>query len=204
MDNFMFNHQKEILFLILFIIVIIYLSSKLKYISKIEHINKELIKISSIDYLTKINNRKSIDYFLNENIRFFERYKENFSIILIDIDKFKDINDTYGHLVGDNILIEFSELIRKSIREIDILGRFGGEEFIIVCRKTKIEGALKLSEELRKKVANHNFLVVEELTASFGVAEYNSKDNIFTLIKKADTALYLAKTNGRNKVELIR
>lgn len=162
------------------------------------------MKISSIDYLTKINNRKSIDYFLNENIKIFERYRDDFSIIMIDIDKFKDINDTYGHLVGDNILIEFSELIRNSIREIDILGRFGGEEFIVICRKTKIDGALKLSEELRKKVAKHNFAVVDEITASFGIANYSAKDNLYTLLKRADTALYLAKTNGRNKVELIR
>ncbi|OCL87612.1 Response regulator PleD [Aliarcobacter thereius] len=204
MDSYILNYQKEILIVVLFIFIMIYLYSKIKYINKIEHINKELILISSIDYLTKINNRKSIDYFLNENIKFFERYKENFSIIMIDIDRFKNVNDIFGHLIGDNILIEFSELIKKNIREIDILGRFGGEEFIIICRKTQIDGALKLSEELRKKVAKHNFLVVGNITASFGVANFSSKDNIYTLLKKADTALYLAKTNGRNKVELIR
>jgi polar amino acid transport system substrate-binding protein len=163
--------------------------------------NKKLEYISSIDRLTGCLNRLKIEEFLDKQINLYQRYQQNFSIILYDLDYFKKVNDEYGHLAGDKILVESSRLFQANIRQTDLLGRWGGEEFIIICPHTKLEQAQLLAESLRKLLENYHFEGIGYKTASLGVTEYiNSEWSQNDLIKIADDALYQAKKKGRNCV----
>ena len=135
-----------------------------------------------------------------------EKKESNFaySIILLDIDYFKFINDTHGHDAGDQVLIELSALVQSNIRSTDYFARWGGEEFMIICRKTTLTTAADIAEQLRLLISTSIIIEDSMVTASFGVAEVDCPDDnaIDIAIKAADTALYKAKKNGRNKVEL--
>ena len=166
----------------------------------LEKRNLELKKISVTDKLTKIFNREKIDNELKKELFRCERTKELFSIIMLDIDYFKSVNDTFGHQVGDDVLVEFTSIIKKHIRRIDTLGRWGGEEFIIICPHTSKNGAIKMADEIRKLIELHSFPIVGKKTASFGVTTYQEDDNENSIIHRVDMAMYQAKNSGRNKV----
>lgn len=119
---------------------------------------------------------------------------------MLDVDNFKSINDTYGHDVGDNVLRELTDTISEHIRQSDRFGRWGGEEFILLLPELDKEHALMFTEKLRKTIADHSFNGVSQITVSFGVAIFNQNDTKKSLLKRADTALYQAKDEGRNKV----
>ena len=121
----------------------------------------------------------------------------------MDIDHFKNINDNYGHLVGDKILKEFSSLIAQHLRQSDIFGRWGGEEFLIIAPHTNRQEAYVIAEKLRKIVQEHWFEEVGHLTVSFGVTECTKEHNFDTAISTADQALYRSKKEGRNRVTLL-
>ncbi|MBD3830816.1 MAG: diguanylate cyclase, partial [Arcobacter sp.] len=176
--------------------------NKLNYTQELEEAKAELTILSSTDYLTKLDNRKNIDSVLKINENMYKRYKDNFSVILLDIDDFKKVNDNYGHLVGDNVLIEFAKILTKYTRQTDIVGRWGGEEFIIICPKTNLEETLILAQKLREKIASHNFGIVGTKTASIGVTTFRENDTITELLSRVDDALYLAKSKGKNRVEM--
>nr|WP_269090781.1 GGDEF domain-containing protein [Aliarcobacter butzleri] len=176
--------------------------NKLNYTQELENAKEELTILSSTDYLTKLNNRKNIDLALKLNENLYKRYTDSFSVILFDLDDFKKVNDTYGHLVGDKILIEIADILREYTRESDIIGRWGGEEFIIICPKTKLQEALVLALNLKEKVSLHNFEKVGNKTASFGVSTFKDNDTITELLTRVDNAMYKAKTNGKNRVEM--
>jgi diguanylate cyclase (GGDEF)-like protein len=151
------------------------------------------------DPLTGICNRiKFFDELARESSR-SERYGAVFSVIMFDIDKFKLINDTYGHQVGDIILKELSGIVSESIRLTDIFARYGGEEFIILAPGVDCDGAACLAEKLRQRIENHNFQFAKKVTCSFGVAQHFGKIAEDT-VRFADEALYKAKRTGRNKV----
>lgn len=173
---------------------------KLKYTNTLEDEQKYLQILSSTDYLTKLYNRKEIDQVLVREENYFKRYGELFSIILFDIDDFKEVNDTYGHLVGDKILIEMATILTQNTRETDFIGRWGGEEFIIICPKTNKNEVIILAEHLRKKIEEHAFITIGKKTASFGTTTYENTDSLTSLILKADQAMYLSKTQGKNRV----
>ena len=118
---------------------------------------------------------------------------------MFDIDKFKEINDAYGHLVGDKILIRMKELIENKIREIDSFARYGGDEFMIINPETKLKETVKLAEWLRKKIESKEFSEVESVSCSFGVVELMEEDDIDSLLKRVDDYLYKAKEK-RNDV----
>jgi polar amino acid transport system substrate-binding protein len=163
--------------------------------------NKRLSYISSIDPLTGCFNRLKIEEFLEQQINLNHRYQHSFSLIFYDIDHFKKVNDKYGHLAGDKVLIETTNLFRANIRKTDLLGRWGGEEFMIICPHTTLEQAQILAESLRKHLEKHYFEGIGYKTASFGVMEYlNSEWSQNDLIKITDDALYQAKEKGRNCV----
>lgn len=158
-------------------------------------------------YETAIRDGKTGAY----NYRFFmnifemeidkaKRGKQNLSIISIDIDFFKKINDTYGHLVGDGILIELVNTLNKVIRKYDILARVGGEEFFILLPETSVKKAQTVAGRLLKCLWNNSVLKKYEVTISLGLTEYKPKDTIEKMIKRADEALYLSKKNGRNRI----
>ena len=165
---------------------------------------KEIEKLASIDKLTGIYNRRLLDEFLEIEMEVAKRYKEDLSIILLDIDYFKKVNDTFGHLVGDEILVITSKIISENLRNSDIFGRYGGEEFLIICTKTSENNAFILAEKLRTKIENYKFPHVEQKTISLGITSFEKNDSIKSLFKKADLALYKAKHTGRNKAVIYK
>lgn len=160
---------------------------------------KELEKIATIDKLTNIYNRRMLDDFLKTEIEIANRHNEDLSLIIVDIDHFKIVNDTFGHLTGDNLLTSISKIILKNIRNTDIFGRYGGEEFLIICRKTTKENAFVLAEKLRILIKEFKFDEIGHKTISLGISDFQKSDTVETLFKKADTALYEAKNTGRDK-----
>lgn len=144
------------------------IDSRDKFIIVLDDISM-IEKFSHTDYLTQICNRSKLDDFLINLFSSYERYGRIFSIILIDIDNFKVVNDTHGHIVGDYVLKEIADVLNENIRESDIIGRWGGEEFLIICPETTLEGSFALANYLKEKIQNHNFENVNNQTASFGV-----------------------------------
>lgn len=166
---------------------------------------REYRELSIKDPLLGIYNRRFILEVLKKEEEKAKRKRTPFSIILIDLDHFKRINDTYGHFIGDRVLREFTEIAASLIRGTDYLSRFGGEEFLVLLPETAKDGAKVIAERIRKALEDHEIFISDaqslRLTASFGVAEYPADALGFEgLIKKADIRLYKAKTEGRNRV----
>lgn len=155
---------------------------------------------ANTDSLTGLMNRASLDKILEDEIQRSLRYSYPLSAILIDIDHFKEVNDTYGHQSGDIILKEFSKILSANIREVDTIGRWGGEEFLIISPHTDEEGALVIAENLRCRIEEYSFSIVGKKTASFGVAQYDASSIVENLFHQLDKALYHAKNEGRNQV----
>ena len=169
-------------------------------ITELKNQELDLEKISRTDQLTQICNRMYIDELLHVQYYRFKRSHEECSIILIDIDYFKLVNDKYGHIVGDKVLIQFANLMKDSIRIGDFVGRWGGEEFLVILPHTNLANAMLLAEKLRELVHNCVFDTVKHKTASFGVATFKDGMSIENLIDVADKALYNAKDSGRNRI----
>lgn len=169
------------------------------YVGILKH-KKELENISIRDQLTNLYNRYKLHEVLESEFHRAERVKYRFGVIMLDIDNFKTINDKYGHNVGDSVLKELAILLQESIRVSDSLGRWGGEEFLIIMPQGDSSSAELLAEKLRNRVEKQLFTTVKHITASFGVAVYKEGDTIDSLVKRADDGLYKAKNNGRNQV----
>jgi diguanylate cyclase (GGDEF)-like protein len=129
-----------------------------------------------------------------------KRYGIPLSVVLLDIDKFKKVNDTFGHQVGDTVLQEIASLLLKNVRAADTVGRWGGEEFLILCPQTTLEESANIAQKLRESIETHTFPHVVHNTASFGVASHGKNDTKEDIVGRADKALYKAKANGRNQV----
>ncbi len=160
-------------------------------------------KKSATDTLTKLPNRRGIDESLSKMEAAFKRYNDNYSVVLFDLDHFKSVNDTYGHDAGDMILASFAKQLRRYSRELDIVGRWGGEEFLVVLPKTDREGAYRFAEKLREVVEKSRFLYRGRripVTVSGGVADRLSNPDMETMLKVADENLYRAKEGGRNTI----
>ncbi|MDH4944484.1 diguanylate cyclase [Sulfurimonas sp. C5] len=175
-----------------------YYSAVFTDVTKEEMYKLELEKLTITDSLTNIGNRRFYNTKIEESISLAKRYKFPLSVIMADIDHFKNVNDQYGHGVGDNVLIEYTKLIVTMIREADIFCRLGGEEFIIIVPYADCNKAEKLAEKIRKRVAEHK--VVLPITMSFGVTEYVQGEDADHILTRVDEALYKAKSNGRNQV----
>ncbi len=147
------------------------------------------------DPLTGVNNRRGLDDSLGSQLALVTRYHSVFSLVLFDIDHFKQINDQEGHLNGDRVIQELAQLLDESIRETDIIARYGGDEFVIIMPQTDLDGASIFAERLRAGVAERM-----TITVSGGVTAARESDDPESLIARADTALYNAKTAGRNRV----
>lgn len=188
---------KSLPFLVLIVAFIIYRQSLLK-----KH-NRELLALSETDALTRIGSRRLVDQKLCEHIENYRRYGHSFSVILFDLDHFKQVNDTYGHLIGDRTLVELCRRIEKRIRKVDIFGRWGGEEFLIICPGINTDQACILAEKLRQIIAEEPFAEIGTQTASFGIAECNNPHiTPQSLTSMADKALYQAKEDGRNRCKI--
>jgi len=158
---------------------------------------------ASTDTLTGLSNRLSLMKKLDELLAQYRRSREVFSLILFDIDHFKDVNDTYGHAKGDEVLKDIAKIALQSVREIDMVARYGGEEFVVVLPKANSNIAITVAERMRTSMQENIIIEGKSITASFGVVQIREKTDIDKLINLADQALYRAKESGRNRVELV-
>ena len=169
----------------------------------VEHLREQIAQLHQIathDEKTGVYNSmffKSVFEFELQKVK----REGTFSLIVIDIDFFKKVNDTYGHMTADKILERVAKVLHKQMRGGDVLARFGGEEFFVILPDTKLSYAAEVAERLRKKILSDVFLKKYTITISLGVATYKKKDTFDTLSNRADQALYKAKRNGRNRVE---
>ena len=163
--------------------------------------NRELEVLSVTDRLTGLFNRRKLDLVLEEELTRGRRYSTGFALVMMDIDHFKAVNDTHGHAVGDAVLAEMARILRDHTRESDALARLGGEEFVIVCRHSALEGCLATAEKIREMIDKHVFADAGHVTASFGVTSCEPEDSAARMLARADAALYRAKASGRNCVE---
>ncbi|MDO9082058.1 MAG: diguanylate cyclase [Humidesulfovibrio sp.] len=171
-------------------------------VRELDEKNQALNVLTRTERLTGLANRRRLEESLQTEVLRARRYGKFFSIILLDIDHFKSINDRYGHQAGDNVLIAIAGVLTRTARETDVVGRFGGEEFLLVCPETEIQVVAALAERLRLEFASTDFPLVGQVTSSFGVAAFSQGDSVKSLVQRADEALYRAKNNGRNCVEV--
>jgi len=169
-------------------------------ITDMEEEAKMLERLATTDPLTKIYNRLKLNELLSFEIKKVSRYGMPLSLIMLDIDHFKNINDEHGHDVGDCVLVKLCETISAGIRDSDVFARWGGEEFMIMLPNTNLSGATSTAEHLRAALEETNFGAAGRVTASFGVAEHSKGGSLHELLKLVDDALYEAKRAGRNRV----
>ncbi|MDD2698123.1 MAG: cache domain-containing protein [Arcobacteraceae bacterium] len=167
---------------------------------ELEKIKNDFETLATTDSLTNLNNRYSLMNLFEIELSRAKRYSSPLSILMYDIDYFKHTNDTFGHDAGDKVLIELSQLIKHNLRDMDIIGRYGGEEFLILLPNTSLNDAKNFAERLRHDVENHNFSIVDTITISIGVVEYQTDETLDDIFKRVDELLYTSKENGRNKV----
>ncbi|WP_061249598.1 sensor domain-containing diguanylate cyclase [Leptospira alstonii] len=176
--------------------------------AKLKKANYQLFEQASTDPLTKLKNRRSFNEELNYLVNLTRKQKDSLSLLMIDVDHFKDYNDRFGHPAGDRALIDLASLLAKTIRESDILARYGGEEFVVALPDTPEAEAIEVAEKLVKTIRDFQWIGMS-LTISVGVAtsDFDSseqqvriEDDSTSLIENADQALYQSKVNGRNRV----
>lgn len=169
----------------------------------LEEKNQILNKLVTIDGLTQILNHKYIIEFLLKRFEEAKRYNQTLSIIMYDIDHFKEVNDKYGHLFGDRVLMKVANLLTSNLRKIDATGRYGGEEFLVVLPNTNKEGAVYVAESLRKCIEGMSFSEEPTMRVTFsgGVSSIEGKNDFVDMLSEADNKLYAAKNNGRNRIE---
>ncbi|EAQ96569.2 GGDEF domain-containing protein [Congregibacter litoralis] len=164
--------------------------------------NAELDHLASVDKLTDIFNRRALDAALSTELARAKRYQRSLSLLLMDIDLFKQVNDHYGHLTGDKVLVTLTKEIQQKLRGSDILGRWGGEEFLIVCPETSLEQARNIAEKIRSSIEQTDFRPASKITISIGISVLGDNDTAEALVARADRALYMAKSQGRNCVRV--
>ena len=185
----------------LFSVLLLIGTAFLYHYFKLKRYSEELKRLSITDSLTGLYNRMQTDKALQYQYDLFIRYKTPCGIIMLDIDYFKNINDKYGHQIGDYALEQFAQILKNAVRSTDIVGRWGGEEFLIICPNTDIEQTHSVANNLKDKIAAYNFANnLGHLTASLGAGCFTERKSIDDVIKSVDTAMYLSKEKGRNQV----
>jgi diguanylate cyclase (GGDEF)-like protein len=177
--------------------------SRKEAVNALEQKNKELEILSERDCLTGLYNRNKLNSVISRQISVAKRSGRTFSVLMADVDFFKDINDTYGHMAGDAVLTGISDVLRKTCRETDFVGRWGGEEFLIICPDTGNVGAGILGERIIRGVSRYKLGKIRDISLSIGITSYEEGDTGDTILTRADKALYIAKENGRRRLELI-
>lgn len=170
---------------------------------RLGELNEKLKHLAEHDDLTGLWNRRVAEQNLIQAQQTAERYQRPYTVMLMDLDNFKAVNDKHGHNVGDEILIAVCEAINQQIRQSDVFSRWGGEEFLLIAPETEIDDAKKLAERIRAAVADVDHPSVEQVTISVGVAEYANEPTWDAVVERADRAMYKAKKNGRNRVETV-
>jgi len=167
-------------------------------ISDRKKLEAELVRAATYDSLTGVFNRKSLEDKIEAEVERVKRYGSTFSLIMFDVDDFKHVNDTLGHHAGDKVLQSIAEIVIKNIRVLDAAGRWGGEEFMILLSETSHSEAVIVAEKLRTALANRRTGEADHVTASFGIASYQTDDTLDTIFKRVDDLLYSAKNSGKN------
>jgi diguanylate cyclase (GGDEF)-like protein len=170
--------------------------------ARLEEANAKLERLATTDALTELANRRRFMERLEQEAETASRYGHALAVIMIDIDHFKRVNDTFGHPAGDRVLVEVARIMRERARAADLAARLGGEELAILLPSTSVEGARELAEDVRARIASTAFDEVGRVTASFGVAGLDPTLGVARLLAAADAALYRAKSAGRNRVEV--
>ena len=170
------------------------------YNTKLSLLNQQLERQATTDQLTQIPNRYRLNQEVQRTVTLAKRFDEDVSMVLFDIDYFKDINDEFGHQIGDQVLTKVSQTMRSMIREVDTIGRWGGEEFLLICPKTNLEGATNIAHKIRERIQGLEFSSAKSVTLSAGVAQFQTDENYEAFLKRLDDALYCAKNSGRNQV----
>lgn len=181
-------------YLLLFVVSFLWTIGFILMVS--QRLQIDLTELATIDSLTQISNRHATQIFLDKEVSRAQRNKGKFSILLIDLDNFKPINDKYGHAIGDFVLIKTAQIFLSTIRKQDIVGRWGGDEFLIISPDTTIENTVILAERLRSEISATEFKdsnVSVKITLSLGITSSNPSESMDVILKKADTALYMAK-----------
>lgn len=193
------------LFVLLVFSFIVLINSRLfmdtsAYLRERENLVREFKRLASTDGLTGIHNRMKVELLMTAEVLRSKRYGRLLSVLLIDVDHFKQVNDNYGHSIGDSVLRDVAAVLNDNIREADILGRWGGEEFLIVAPETDTDGALRFGEKLREAVERHRFIKDIRITISIGVATLMEGEWEDDMVRRADEAMYQAKESGRNRI----
>lgn len=167
---------------------------------QLQNAYKDMEELAITDTLTGISNRYAFNEALSKEIYKSHRHNVMFSLLMLDLDHFKDINDTYGHDIGDSILIKTTEIVKSCLREEDVFARVGGEEFMIILPQTDISTAFEIAERIRHRIESFSFDPDQSITLSIGVSTYHKGEDAVEVTKRADIALYEAKNRGRNTV----
>jgi diguanylate cyclase (GGDEF)-like protein len=191
-----------LLLLLFFAVVLLFVTKIERHQLIIEKQNEELSRLATVDMLTGIYNRQGFAAIMRQKMASGKRHDFSLSLIMMDLDFFKRINDTYGHGIGDEVLTAVGKLLSEVPRASDIVGRWGGEEFVIACTHTEPDGAVKLAEKVLSRLAALDLPQGIKMTASFGVAPCHPQDSLKEFVCRADKALYRSKENGRNQVSL--
>jgi len=170
-----------------------------KEIIQRQKLEQTLIDIARIDSMTGLYNRRFFIELCEKELNKQERYRTHFSLLMIDCDHFKNINDKFGHAQGDNVLIALSKVFQTITRKSDIVARVGGEEFMIILEETNLEDAYLMAEKIRKEISEQ-MISHHHITVSIGVTQSQAQDNLESILSRVDKALYSAKTAGRNRV----
>lgn len=168
---------------------------------ELQQSNQDLARLSATDKLTQLYNRLKLDEVLEKEMARVKRNGPAFSVIIIDVDHFKVVNDDYGHHLGDQVLVGLADILRSNLRITDTYGRWGGEEFLVISPNSSLSSAVQAAEKLRKAIEQAGFPSGIKITSSFGVAVSEPEDSVSAILIRADRALYSAKDNGRNRVE---
>ena len=174
----------------------------LQDISERKKLEEDLARLATIDSLTGLCNRHRFNELLKQEVARARRYHTPLSLIMFDLDYFKNVNDTYGHAVGDQVLQDVADVIRENVRATDWVGRWGGEEFLVLCPEATEKDAVSMAEKLRALVESHIFETVKSITISCGVTRFKAHDSVDAFVSRADDGLYKAKDKGRNIVEI--
>jgi diguanylate cyclase (GGDEF)-like protein len=182
---------------------VLYMQSyTMKHEIQAQHSNEKLYHLAIRDGMTGIFNHAFMEQYITDAINRSKRSKNPLALLMIDVDYFKQINDNFGHNAGDEVLIGLVQVLNNNKRTTDYLGRWGGDELILLLNDTNLSGASNLAEKLRRLVESHTFPHSRHLTISLGACEYRDGDTLASFIERADAAMYRAKRGGRNRVEI--
>lgn len=190
------------LVIFLTVILVAVIVTSLWWMRRLRQLNERLKLLSVTDALTGLLNRTGFSASFPMSVERAQRYERPLSVLILDLDHFKQVNDQFGHLMGDRVLVEFAKLIQAMTRQADALYRWGGEEFLIICHETPPDQVLQLGERILAKVRRHNFPTQKPMTVSAGMATLYPDDTMNRLIQRADEALYQAKDAGRDQIRV--